>query len=206
MLNTANAATTVAHVLKADGATHVSAMEVKASKPAKPRSPRKAKANSAADAVIANIAKTAKGTMVTIGGTDAEPERADAADFPAVTLRELSNSGSTLQSLAFNFLAGTVDKSITAESLAELPRALRNEKGAIVKLLGQKASDIRAKWEAEQAKRKRKDRPTLRALAALFTVRKAGTTQTWKEKVNAILSKRISAELKIQALRELVAE
>lgn len=160
----------------------------------------------AGSAAFANISKQVKSTLVTCGGTDAEPTKVDAAKFSPVTLRELTNSGSTLQALAYNFLAGTVDKSFTVEALKELPRALRNEKGAITVLLGKKSADIRAAWEKAMAERKRKDAPTLRVLASLVKDTKPkGTTKSWKEQVADILDGKQSDKMKLQMLRELIA-
>lgn len=159
----------------------------------------------AGSAAFANIGKQVKSTMVTTGGTNAEPEKADAATFPKVTMAELSVTGNTLQHLAFNFLAGNIDGSITVEKLNSLPRALRNEKTAIKGLLGKKASDIRAAWEKEQAQRKRLDSPTLRALWAACKEKKArGTSETWQQKVTKILDGKQSDKMKIQMLRELI--
>jgi len=177
--------------------------DVEARRPAKEAKPAVKK--DAGAAAFAALGGTVKATMVIIGGTAAEPEKFDAADAPAVTLKELSLSGNTLQNLAFNFMAGTVDDSVTVEALKDLPRALRNEKGAITKLLGKKAVDIRAKWEALQATRKRCDKPSLRVLAGMFSEKKAGASQTWQEKVSAILDGSQSDKMKVQMLRELVA-
>lgn len=178
----------------------------------KPRAPKAGKAGKAdtGAAVVAGMVKGAKGDkayMVVTGGTEAETQRTDARDFAPVTMAELSNTGSTLQSLAFNFLAGKVDKSITADTVSKIPRALRNEKSAIVKLLGQKPEAIRAAWEAEMLTRKRKDSPTLRALAALFkTASTKAPAMPWHAKIAQILDKKISADLKLQAIRELCEE
>ena len=156
-------------------------------------------------AALANIGKSVASTMVTAGGTNAEPTKVDAASFAAVTMAELSTSGSTLQSLAFNFLAGTVDGSITADTLKNLPRALRNEKGAITGLLGKKSADIRAAWEKEQASRKRCDSPTLRALWACIKGKTAKTGgETWKDKIAKIIDGKQSDKMKLQMLRELL--
>jgi hypothetical protein len=158
-------------------------------------------------AAFGKIAGQVKSTMVTTGGTNAEPEKADAAAFPTVTMAELGTSGSVLQNLAFNMLAGTVDKSITVETLNQLPRALRNEKTAIKGLLGKKSGDIRAAWEKEQSQRKRLDSPTLRALWAAVKGKAAkGTGESWKDKVVKILDGKQSAAMKLQMLRELVDE
>lgn len=158
-------------------------------------------------AVFGNIGKQVKSTMVSVGGTNAEPEKVDAASFPAVTMKELGLSGSVLQNLAFNFLAGTVDGSITTDTLKELPRALRNEKGAIVGLLGKKSADIRAAWEKVQSQRKRIDKPTLRALWAAVKDKKPGAANGgWKEKVAKILDGKQSDKMKMQMLRELLEE
>lgn len=161
----------------------------------------------AATKAFANMNKQVKSTMVLAGGTNAEPEKVDAAGFPTVTMAELGTSGSVLQNLAFNFLAGTVDNSITVETLNQLPRALRNEKGAIKGLLGKKSTDIRAAWEREQSSRKRIDTPTLRALWACVKGKTAkGSGESWKDKVVKILDGKQSAAMKLQMLRELMDE
>lgn len=161
----------------------------------------------AGSAAFKSMAGNVKSTMVTVGGTDAEPEKADASKFASVTMAELSTTGSTLQNLAFNFLAGSVDKSINDEALSKLPRALRNEKGAIKGLLGKKSADIRAAWEKEQTTRKRKDSPTLRALWSAVKGKTAKTGgETWKDKVAKILDGKQSDKLKLQMLRELIDE
>ena len=158
-------------------------------------------------AVFSNLGKQVKSTMVTTGGTNAEPEKADAASFPRVTMKEIAVTGNTLQHLAFNFLAGNVDGSITAESLKSMPRALRNEKTAIVGLLGKKAADIRAAWEKEQSQRKRLDSPTLRALWSACKDKKArGANETWQQKVGKIIDGKQSDKMKIQMLRELIGD
>lgn len=176
---------------------------VKGKRVSKPKAPKTFSAGNAAMSMIAN---TAKVTMVTVGGTNNEPTKEDAAKYASVTLAELSNSGGILQSLAFNLLAGTVDKSITAESLKDLPRALRNEKTAITGLIAKKSADIRAAWEREQASRKRLDRPTLRALWAAVKEKKArGSNETWQQKVTKILDGKQSDKMKIQMIRELAA-
>lgn len=174
---------------------------------AKPKAEPKEKRGQKGSAAFAALTKTVASTMVTCGGTNAEPEKTDAAKFPAVTMAELQTTGSALQNLAFNFLAGTVDASITGETLKNLPRALRNEKTAINGLLGKKSADIRAAWEKEQSTRKRLDTPTLRALWAAAkgkTAKKGG--ETWKDKVAKILDGKQSDKLKLQMLRELVDE
>ena len=161
----------------------------------------------AAVSAFAKMGNQLKSTMVTTGGTNAEPEKADAASFPKVTMAELSVTGNTLQHLAFNFLAGNIDNSIDVEKLNSLPRALRNEKTAIKGLLGKKAADIRAAWEKEQSQRKRLDSPTLRALWAACKEKKArGTSETWQQKVTKILDGKQSDKMKIQMLRELVGD
>ena len=165
------------------------------------------KIKDAGSAAFANIGRQVKSTMVTTGGTNAEPEKADAASFPRVTMAELSVTGNTLSHLAFNFLAGNIDPSITVETLNSLPRALRNEKTAIKGLLGKKSADIRACWEKEQAQRKRLDSPTLRALwTACKDKKPRGTTETWQQKVTKILDGKQSPAMKIQMLRELVGD
>lgn len=181
---------------------------IKQGKPVKqPKAPKQTAADKSAIAAFANMTKQTSNTMVSVGGSNAEPEKVDAASFASVTLAELSTSGNTLQSLAFNFLAGNIDKSITTDSLKDLPRALRNEKGAIVGLLGKKASDIRAAWEKEQASRKRLDRPTLRALWACVKEKKArGASETWQQKVSKILDGKQSDKMKVQMLRELIED
>lgn len=166
------------------------------------------KASPALSALVDGVKKMGA-TMVVVGGTDAEPTYQDAADAPSVTFSELSNTGSVLQSLAFNFLAGTVDKSITTESLANMPRALRNEKGAINVLLGHKAGDIRAAWAKEMESRKRKDMPSLRTLAALVKGKKAKGPTVRKIDVADILrvlEGRQSDKMKVQMIRELCAD
>lgn len=173
------------------------------------KTPRAAKQDKTAGAsAFANIGKQVKSTMVTTGGTNAEPEKCDAAAFPKVTMKELSVSGGTLQSLAFNFLAGAVDGSITVETLASLPRSLRNEKTAIKGLLGKKAADIRAAWEKEQSQRKRLDSPTVRALWSAVKGKTArGANETWQQKVGKILDKKgQSDKMKLQMLRELIGD
>lgn len=178
---------------------------IKQGKPVTKKSTAPKRQQTAADKAFANIGKQVSNTMVSVGGSNAEPEKEDAAKYAAVTLAELSTSGNTLQSLAFNFLAGNIDASITADTLKDLPRALRNEKGAIVGLLGKKASDIRAAWEKEQASRKRLDRPTLRALWACVKEKKArGASETWQQKVAKILDGKQSDKMKVQMLRELI--
>ena len=92
----------------------------------KAKAPRGKADKDAGSAAFANIGKQVKSTMVSVGGTNAGPEKVDAASFAAVTMAELSTSGSVLQNLAFNFLSGNIDKSITTDSLKDLPRALRN--------------------------------------------------------------------------------
>lgn len=201
----AQAAATVANVAAPIVAESAKVTKL-ATKPAKPTN-RKTSDNPG-KAAFANIAGKAKNqTMVTCGGTDAEPIKVDAADFARVTFKELSASGSTLQNLAYNFLAGTVDASVNVDALKDLPRALRNEKGAITVLLGKTSREIRGAWEAAMVSRKRKDAPTLRTLAALVKGKKAGgATQTWQQKVAAILDGKQSANMKIQMLRELIAD
>lgn len=188
--------------------------DVEARRPAKTPAPKvvktgpansKGKGKDAGAAAFAALGGQVKATLVTVGGSAAEPERVDAAAVAAVTFNELSLSGSVLQNLAFNFLAGTVDGSVTVESLKDLPRALRNEKGAITKLLGQKAVDIRAKWEALQATRKRCDKPSLRVMAGMFSTKAKDATTTWQEKVGEILEGKQSDKMKLQMLAELVA-
>lgn len=175
---------------------------IKGKKSTQPKRPQ-----NAADKAFADMGKQVKSTMVLSGGTNAEPEKVDAAGFPTVTMAELGTSGSVLQNLAFNFLAGAVDKSITVETLNQLPRALRNEKGAIKGLLGKKSADIRAAWEREQSTRKRIDTPTLRALWACVKGKTAkGSGESWKDKVVKILDGKQSAAMKLQMLRELVDE
>lgn len=176
---------------------------VKGKKVSTPKQPKKG----AGAKAFAGMAKTTSNTMVLSGGTNAEPEKVDAAGFPTVTMAELGTSGSVLQNLAFNFLAGSVDQSITVETLNQLPRALRNEKGAIKGLLGKKSADIRAAWEREQSSRKRIDTPTLRALWACVKGKTAkGSGESWKDKVVKILDGKQSAAMKLQMLRELVDE
>lgn len=162
--------------------------------------------NDAGAAAMANIAKKTVNTLVICGGTDAEPTFVDAASYAAVTAGEVTTSGSVLQSLAYNFLAGTVDASIDEDFLKAMPRALRNEKGAITTLLGKKSADIRAAWAKAMETRKRKDAPTLRMLASLVKGKGAkGTTKSWKEQVQDILDGKQSDKMKLQMLRELVA-
>lgn len=174
---------------------------------AKVKAPKADNKAEAATVAFARLTRNVVSTMVTCGGTNAEPEKTDAAAFPAVTMAELQTTGSALQNLAFNFLAGSVDASITGETLKNLPRALRNEKTAITGLLGKKSADIRAAWEKEQSTRKRLDTPTLRALWAAAkgkTAKKGG--ETWKDKIAKILDGSKSAALKLQMIRELVDE
>lgn len=201
-----NQTNTIAATLTRNNATVTNSTgEVTINKGKKSTQPKRPQ--TAADKAFANMGKQVKSTMVLSGGTNAEPEKVDAAGFPTVTMAELGTSGSVLQNLAFNFLAGAVDQSITVETLNQLPRALRNEKGAIKGLLGKKSADIRAAWEREQSSRKRIDTPTLRALWACVKGKTAKTGgETWKDKVVKILDGKQSAAMKLQMLRELVDE
>lgn len=132
--------------------------------------------------------------MVTIGGTEKEPVKADAATFAVVTPDDLRAAATALISwksinvrLSMNLLSGKpLSRDImNKDSDVWSERALRTDKRAFFGILDATVTGklTRAKlvdaWQAETANRKRYDAPTLQALykATMAYLRSNGTVE-----------------------------